>query len=120
MLSNAIADVYDPGLQAISPERLAATLKAPLSEIARLAGVHRNTLARSPGSSKVQARLGDVLRILTEAADLLDGDLGRAVIWFRHQPLAGFAGETAEELVTAGQAKAVLDHLRMLQQGTYA
>lgn len=120
MRSGPIADVYDPGLQGISPGRVAATLKVPMADIARLAAVHRSTLARAPGSPKVQGRLGDVMRILTEAVDLLDGDLGKAIVWFRHQPLSGFEGQTAEELLAEGHANAVLAHLQMLRQGGYA
>ena len=120
MLSSPLADVYDPKLRGISPERVAATLKVQMGDIARLTSVHRNTLARTPASSKVQGRLGDVMRILTEAATLLEDDLGKAVIWFRHQPLAGFDGQTADELVTSGHADAVLTHLHMLQHGGYA
>jgi hypothetical protein len=120
MLCSPLADVYDPNLGGISPELVAATLKVQLVDIARLAAVHRNTLARAPNSPKVQGRLGEVMRILAESAALLDGDLGKAVLWFRHQPLAGFAGQTAEELVAAGHADAVLTHLHLLQQGSYA
>ena len=120
MLSPPLAEVYDAKLRGISPERVAATLKVQMVDIARLAAVHRNTLARTPSSSKVQGRLGAVMRILTEAAGLLDGDLGKAVIWFRHQPLAGFEGQTADELVAAGHADAVLTHLNLLRQGSYA
>jgi uncharacterized protein (DUF2384 family) len=120
MLSAAFADVFDPDLHGISPERVAAALRVQMADIARIADVHRNTLARSPASPKVQARLGEVMRILTDAADLLGGDLAKAVVWFRHQPLAGFDGQTAEELVCIGQAAAVLEHLRMLRDGIYA
>ena len=120
MLSPPLADVYDPKLRGISPDRVAATLKVQMGDIARLAAVHRNTLARTPTSSRVQGRLGEVMRILTEAADLLDGDLGKAVIWFRHQPLAGFDGQTADELVAGGHADAVLTHLHLLRHGSYA
>lgn len=120
MLSAPIADAYDPELRGISPERVAAILNLPMADIARLAAVHRNTLARAPSSPKVQNRLGDVMRILADAADLLGDDLDRAIIWFRHQPLAGFDGQTAEELVAQGHADAVLAHLRMLRHGGYA
>lgn len=120
MLSTPIADVYDPRIHGISPQLVAATLKVQLADVARLAAVHRNTLARTPASPKVQSRLGEVMRILTEAAELLGGDLGKAVIWFRHQPLAGFDGQTADELVAGGHADAVLVHLRMLREGSYA
>jgi hypothetical protein len=120
MLSSPLADVYDPEIRGISPDRVAATLNVQMGDIARLAAVHRNTLARTPTAPKVQSRLGDVMRILTEAAELLDGDLGKAVIWFRHQPLAGFEGETADELIAKGHAAAVLTHLHLLRQGGYA
>ena len=120
MLSSPLADVFDPKLPGISPELVAATLKVQMVDIARLAAVHRNTLARAPTSSKVQGRLGEVMRILTEAAALLDGNLDKAIIWFRHQPLAGFEGQTAEELVADGHAAAVLTHLHLLRQGSYA
>ena len=120
MLSAALAKVYDSDLHAISPERVAATLRVQLGEIARIADVHRNTLTRAPGSPKVQARLGETMRILSDATDLLNADLAKAVVWFRHQPLAGFEGQTAEELVAAGHADAVMAHLRMLRDGAYA
>ncbi len=120
MLSMPLAAVYDSDRHCISPEKVAATLRVSLADIARIADVHRNTLARAPTSPKVQARLGEVMRILTEAADLLDGDMGKAVLWFSHQPLAGFDGRTAEELVTEGHAQAVLTHLGMLRDGAYA
>jgi uncharacterized protein (DUF2384 family) len=120
MLSTLLEAVYDTRLDAISPEKVAATLHVSLAEVARIADVHRNTLARAPASAKVQSRLGDVMRILTDAADMLGDDVGKAALWFCHQPLAGFDGQTAEELVIAGHAAAVLRHLAMLRQGGYA
>jgi uncharacterized protein (DUF2384 family) len=120
ILAPTLNRLYDPGCGAIMPDRLAASLKAQLSDVARIAGVHRNSLASAPTSPKVQARLGEVARILAEAAELLDGDENKAAVWFRHQPLAGFDGETAEDLVAAGHAAAVRAHLRMLRDGAYA
>ena len=120
MLSTPLESVYDARLSGISPEKVAATLHVSLAEIARIADVHRNTLTRAPGSAKVQGRLGEVMRILTDAADLLGDDLGKAALWFCHQPLAGFDGQTAEELVSSGHAQAVLTHLAILRQGNYA
>jgi hypothetical protein len=38
-----------------------------------------------------------VVRILT-AAEELTGDADRAIVWFRHQPIAGHGGKTAIEL----------------------
>ena len=118
MLNAFLEQVSEHGI--ISPERVGEALHIPLAQVARLAKVHRNTLARMPESPAVQAGLGEVARIVAAAAELLDGDVARAIVWFRHQPLAGFAGRTAEELVAAGHAHAVLAHLEMLRDGVYA
>ena len=91
-----------------------------LREVAQLAKVHRNTIARSPDSPAVQRRLGEVARVVGAAAELMNGDVGQAVLWFRHQPLAGFDGRTAAELTAAGHGGAVLTHLQMLGDGVYA
>jgi hypothetical protein len=119
-MSETLERSYDPRLKALSPDLVAETLHMALSDVARVVDVHRNTLARTPTSPKVQAGLGMIMRILTDAAELMGGDVGRASVWFRHQPLAGFDHQTAEELVTAGRGQAVLKHLAMLRDGGYA
>lgn len=90
-----------------------------LGQLSKLTKLHRNTLTRHPESPDVQQRLGEVARIISLAAELV-GDQQRAIIWFRYQLLSGFDHKTAEELVTAGQADAVLEHLAMLSDGVYA
>jgi uncharacterized protein (DUF2384 family) len=107
-----------PGI--LSPIRMSETLKVPLSRLARIARLHRNSLSQHPESPAVQDRLGEVARIIATASDLLGGDDTRAVIWFRHQPLSGFEGQTAEELVAGGHIDAVLKHLAILREGGYA
>lgn len=119
MLSPFLASVMDRDSGLLSPERVGAALHMPMARLAKLAKLHRNTLQRHPDAPAVQTRLGEVARIVAAAADLL-GDTGRAVVWFRHQPLAGFDGRTAEELVADGHADAVLTHLELLRDGAYA
>ncbi len=119
MLSLFLNDVTDRSSGLLLPERISSSLHMPLTRLAQVANVHRNTLQRHPESPAVQTKLGEVARIVAAAADLL-GDTGRAVVWFRHQPLAGFDGRTAEELVADGHADAVLAHLELLRDGTYA
>lgn len=111
-----VADVEHGGL---SPERLGGVLKMSVADLSRVTRLHRNTLTRHPGSPVVQARVGEVARILAAAAELT-GDDRKAAVWFRHQPLAGFDGQTAEELVTSGHGAAVLKHLESLADGGYA
>lgn len=119
MLAPFLKSVTEPRRRIISPRRLSDALHVPISHLARVAKLHRNTLARRPGSPAVQSRLAEVAAIVSKAAELT-GDIGYAVVWFRHQPLDDFAGKTAEQMVAAGEGKAVLLHLRALAEGAYA
>jgi uncharacterized protein (DUF2384 family) len=116
MLAAFLDDIRDGDL--IAPRRMAERLRLPMTRLSKLAHLNRNTMASRPDSPAVQAKLGEIARIITRAAELT-GDEGRAIIWFKHQPIAGF-GRTAEELVEAGHADAVLWTLESLEQGVYA
>ncbi|EZP53334.1 MULTISPECIES: hypothetical protein [Sphingomonas] len=116
MLAAFLDDIRDADL--IAPRRLAGRLRLPLTQLAKLARVNRNTMTARPESPAVQAKLGEIARIIARAAEL-SGDEGKAIIWFRHQPIAGF-GKTAEQLVEAGEAAAVLWTLESMDQGVYA
>jgi uncharacterized protein (DUF2384 family) len=116
MLSPLLAGVEDRGL--LSPRRVSDRLRMPVAQLARLARLHRNTLSH-PESALVQTRLGEIVTILAKAAEL-GGDPDKAVVWFRHQPIAAFGNQTAEELVAAGHGEAVLGHLDDLRDGAYA
>ncbi len=119
MLSSFLAEVMEPQNGTISPQRLSSALHITLVRLSQLTQLHRNTLTRHPESPEVQQRLGDVTRIISQAAELV-GEQQRAIVWFRHQPLSGFEQKTAEELVAVGHADAVLAHLAMLRDGVYA
>jgi uncharacterized protein (DUF2384 family) len=119
MLASFLSDMIDEVRGGISPRKVGEALKVPMSDLARIAQVHRNTLAHRPESPVVQARLGEIAGIITAATELT-GDRARAIVWFRHQPLAGFGGRTAEALVADGHADAVKQHIEMLRDGGYA
>jgi uncharacterized protein (DUF2384 family) len=117
MLTNFLSAVQDGNM--IAPKRMAAELRIPMTELAKMARVNRNTLATKAGSAAVQAGLGTIARIISKASDMA-GDEGRAIIWFRHQPITGFDGKTAEELVEQGRAGDVIWYLESLENGAYA
>lgn len=119
MLSLALEKMTDEREGVLRPERMAALLRMSMSDLASLTGLHRNTLTMRPQAPAVQGKIGMIARILASAAEL-SGSEGKAIVWFRHQPLAGFDGRTAAELVAAGQSNAVLAHLEMLRDGVYA
>ncbi len=91
MLTALLADIRERDF--VSPQRMSRRLRLPLAELAKLAHVHRNTLAQRPDSPVVQKGLEPVVRILA-AAEQLTGDADRAIVWFRHQPIAGHDGRT--------------------------
>lgn len=116
MLAVFLDDIRDRDM--IAPRRLAERLRLPMSGLAKLARVNRNTMTAKPDSPAIQAKLGEIARIIARAADLA-GDEGKAVIWFKYQPISGF-GKTAEELVESGHAEAVMWTLESMDQGVYA
>ncbi len=103
----------------LSPRRVAELLGVTLSELAGLIGVARNTLTAKTGARKVDAALSPVVRILALASEMAGGD-ERAAIWFKHQPIPGWAGKTAYDLVQEGKADKVLSYLEAVRSGVYA
>jgi hypothetical protein len=116
MLAAFLDDIRDRDM--IAPRRLAERLRLPMSRLAKIAHVNRNTMTAKPESPAVQTKLGEIARIIARAADL-SGDEGKAIIWFKHQPITGF-GKTAEQLVEEGHGDAVLWALEGMEQGAYA
>jgi len=71
---------------------------------------------RSPA---LEAHMCDALRILQAAVDL-GSDLSKAAFWFRNTPILDFDRRTAEQLVSQGEAEAVLSCLKILETGPRA
>jgi Antitoxin Xre/MbcA/ParS C-terminal toxin-binding domain len=103
----------------LSARRVAETLGVTLSELAALAGVARNTLTARTGARRVDAALSPLVRILALAGEMAGGE-ERAAIWFKHQPIPGWAGKTAYDLVRDGKADKVLAYLEAVRSGAYA
>jgi hypothetical protein len=107
------------GTPFLSPRRVAALLGVTMTELAALIGVARNTLAARGGARKVDAALSPVVRVLAMAGEMT-GTPERAAIWFKHQPIPGWAGKTAYDLVREGKADKVLAYLEAVRSGVYA
>ena len=109
----------DGGSPYLSARRIAELLGVSLSELAALIGVARNTLTAATGARKVDAALSPVVRILAMAGAMAGGE-DRAAIWFKHQPIPGWAGKTAFDLVREGKGDKVLAYLEAVRSGVYA
>ncbi len=112
-------DLRDADSAHLSARRTADALGITRTELAGLIGVARNTLTARSGARKVDAALSPLVRILSMAAEMAGGQ-GRAAIWFKHQPIPGWAGKTAYDLVRDGEADRVLAYLESVRAGVYA
>jgi uncharacterized protein (DUF2384 family) len=119
LLNPVLAQVAARHAAAVEPQRLAAMLGITLTELAELAGLHRSSLSRNPHSPEIQGKLGLLTTILARAAEV-GGGIDKAVLWFRHQPIAALGHARPADLAAAGEAKAVLHYLDALEHGAYA
>jgi hypothetical protein len=110
---------HDTGAPFLSARLLAEGLGITLTELASLAGVARNTLTAKSGARKVDQALSPVVRIIAMAGEM-SGDESRAAGWFKHQPIPGWAGKTACDLVRERKADKVIAYLEAVRSGAYA
>ncbi len=118
-LPGSTLSVTESGSPFVSARRLADTLGVTMSELAALSGLARNTLATPSGTRKADAALSPLVRILSMATEMT-GSEQRAAIWFKQQPIPGWAGKTAFDIVRDGKADKVLAYLEAVRSGVYA
>lgn len=100
----------------LSPKRFSLAMHIDLQTLAEQAHVHRNTISRAPGSRGVQDFLREALRVIKAATDL-NGDLNKALFWYRNEPLSVFCYKTAERLVSEGRTDDLLRYVASIEAG---
>ena len=106
----------DSGAPLLSPKRFSEAMHIDLATLAEQAHVHRNTISMSPRSRGVQDFLREAVRVIKAATDL-NGDLGKALFWYRNEPLSVFGYRTPERLVSEGRSDDLLNYLASLEAG---
>lgn len=101
----------------LSPVKFIELMNLDIGTFADRAHVHRNTVSRAPGSATVQAHIRDNIRVLRAAYDLSGGDLNKAKVWFKNEPLPEFDYKTPETLVAEGHADDVIRLIEMYEAG---
>lgn len=114
-----LVNVSDGGL--FQPRDIASLLRTSTEEVGLTVGLGKDAVQRRTriASTKTQQRL----RALVEVLNKVQPRFGSALIayaWFRSEPLAGFDGRTAMQLVQNGEAQAVLDYIDAVDAGVYS
>lgn len=104
-----------------APRKIAGELRTSSDEVARTLGLSKDALQRSSRvhSAKTQRRLREMLEILNR----VEPRFGSALIayaWYRSEPLPGFGGQTAMQLVREGRADEVMAFIDAVDAGVHA
>ncbi len=103
------------------PRAIAATLRTSSEEVGQSIGLSKDAVQRRARivSAKTQRRLRELVEVLNKVQPRFGSDL-IAYAWFRSEPLAGFDGRTAMQLVRDGKAHQVMDYIDAVDAGVYA
>lgn len=104
-----------------APRRIAEALHTTSDEVARTIGLGRDAVQRRDRvrSGKVQRRLREMVEVINKVEPRFGSAL-MAYAWYRSEPLAGFSGMTAMQLVREGRAQEVLDYVDAVDAGIHA
>lgn len=114
-----LAQYSDNGL--FAPRKIATALRTTSEEVARSAGLGRDAVQRKDRvlSDRTQRRLREMVEILNKLEPRFGSAL-MAYAWYRSEPLPGFSGLTAMQLVRDGRAAEVLDYIDAVDAGVFA
>jgi uncharacterized protein (DUF2384 family) len=103
------------------PRKIAAALRTSAEEVALTVGLGKDALQRRTriSSDKTQRRLRELVEILNKVEPRFGSEL-MAYAWYRSEPLPGFDGRTAMQLVQEGKAQQVLEYIDAVDAGIFA
>ncbi|MBN8955026.1 MAG: DUF2384 domain-containing protein [Rhizobiales bacterium] len=104
-----------------APRKIAEALRTTSEEVARTAGLGRDAVQRKDRvhSDKTQRRLREMVEVINKVEPRFGSTL-MAYAWYRSEPLSGFSGQTAMQLVRTGRADDVLDYVDAVDAGVHA
>lgn len=104
-----------------APRKIAAAFQTTSEEVARTAGLGKDAVQRKDRvrSDRTQRRLREMIEIINKTEPRFGSGL-MAYAWFRSEPLPGFSGQTAMQLVRSGRADEVLEYIDAVDAGIHA
>ena len=104
-----------------APRKIADAFRTTSEEVARTAGLGKDAVQRRDRvrSDRTQRRLREMIEVINKVEPRFGSALV-AYAWYRSEPLSGFSGQTAMQLVRAGRAGEVLDYIDAVDAGVHA
>lgn len=104
-----------------APAKIANAFRTTSEEVARTAGLGKDAVQRKDRvrSDKTQRRLREMVEIVNKVEPRFGSTL-IAYAWYRSEPLPGFSGMTAMQLVRESRAEDVLDYIDAVDAGVHA
>lgn len=104
-----------------APKKIAGLLRTTSEELARSLGLGKDAVQRKDriASDRTQRRLRHMVEIINK----VEPRFGSALLvyaWYRSEPLPGFDGRTAMQLVHDGRADDVLAYVDAVDAGVHA
>ncbi|MEI5678524.1 DUF2384 domain-containing protein [Mesorhizobium sp. CGMCC 1.15528] len=114
-----LVQYYDNGF--FAPRKIADAFRTTSEEVARTAGLGKDAVQRKDRvhSDKTQRRLREMVEVINKVEQRFGSSL-MAYAWYRSEPLSGFSGQTAMQLVRSGRADDVLDYIDAVDAGVHA
>lgn len=105
----------------LAPMRIADVLRTTTEEVARTVGLGKDAVQRKDRirSVRTQQRLREMIEILNKTEPRFGSPL-LAYAWLRSEPLSGFGGRTAMQMIRDGRAGDVLDYIDAVDAGVHA
>ncbi|MFH1794406.1 MAG: MbcA/ParS/Xre antitoxin family protein [Pseudomonadota bacterium] len=103
-----------------APRKIADAFRTTSEEVARTAGLGKDAIQRRDRVQSVRTQRR--LREMVEVINKVEPRFGSALVayaWYRSQPLPGFSGQTAMQLVRGGRADEVLDYVDAVDAGVH-
>ena len=114
-----LAQYSDDGF--FAPRKIADAFRTTSEEVARTAGLGRDAVQRKDRvrSDKTQRRLREMIEVINKVEPRFGSSL-IAYAWYRSEPLPGFSGQTAMQLVRSGRVDEVLEYVDAVDAGVHA
>jgi len=104
-----------------APRKIADVFRTTSEEVARTAGLGKDAMQRKERvrSDKTQRRLREMVEVINKVEPRFGSAL-MAYAWYHSEPLPGFSGQSAMQLVRSGRADEVLDYIDAIDAGVHA